>query len=266
MQFPDKVSIRPPLREDLPRIPQPWADSIFYYAQYDLLEALSRGKAWTFTEIRPDGIVGYCPTANPMNLAEGVGVYLSVYRAVHGAGAGVPFPRGERAWRCRHSDTSQDVLARMEIYAALNKGVCGGGRAFNVADGEVVTWAGVWPGLCAHFGLVSEPPRPTGASSSTTTTTTGGGGGEGKSMGEFVKEHGEVWRQLARDHDGLNPDLADRHNWAFTDFMLGEYDFDREYDLGRARAAGFGETADTVGGYVLAWERMRDGGVLPRLG
>lgn len=87
-------------------------------------------------------------------------------------------------------------------------------------------------------------------------------------MGEFVKAHAEVWRQLARDHDGggLDPDLADRHNWTFTDFMLDEYDFDREYDLGRARAAGFGETADTVEGYVLAWERMRDGGVLPRLG
>jgi hypothetical protein len=28
-----------------------------YYAQYDLLEKLSRGKKWKFVEVRPDGVV-----------------------------------------------------------------------------------------------------------------------------------------------------------------------------------------------------------------
>ena len=28
-----------------------------YYAQYDLLEKLSKGKNWKFVEVRPDGVV-----------------------------------------------------------------------------------------------------------------------------------------------------------------------------------------------------------------
>ena len=28
-----------------------------YYAQYDVLEELSKGKKWSFVEVRPDGIV-----------------------------------------------------------------------------------------------------------------------------------------------------------------------------------------------------------------
>lgn len=61
LEFPKDVKITPPLKEDMARIPQPWYDKIFYYTQYDLLESLSRGKAWTFSEIRPDGIVGFVP-------------------------------------------------------------------------------------------------------------------------------------------------------------------------------------------------------------
>jgi hypothetical protein len=30
-----------------------------YYAQYDLLEELSKGKTWSFAEVRPDGVVSH---------------------------------------------------------------------------------------------------------------------------------------------------------------------------------------------------------------
>ncbi len=46
-----------PCKESDPRIPEPYADEVFYYAQYDLLKKLSHGKNWTFAEIRPDAIV-----------------------------------------------------------------------------------------------------------------------------------------------------------------------------------------------------------------
>lgn len=54
----EEVEYIPPLRESMPRIPEPWASNIFYYAQYDLMEKLSEGKSWSFTEIRPDAIIG----------------------------------------------------------------------------------------------------------------------------------------------------------------------------------------------------------------
>lgn len=67
VEFADKVKIAPPLKEDLPRVPKPMADNIFYYHQYDLLQEMSRGKSWTFSDVRPDVIVGFTPGKNFMN-------------------------------------------------------------------------------------------------------------------------------------------------------------------------------------------------------
>jgi hypothetical protein len=56
----------------MPRIRKPWYDNIFYYAQYDTLRELSKGERWTFSEVRPDGILGFVPGTNAMNLAQGL--------------------------------------------------------------------------------------------------------------------------------------------------------------------------------------------------
>ncbi|KAF6814740.1 sirq protein [Colletotrichum plurivorum] len=244
LEFPKEIGIKAPLREDLPRIPEPWASNIFYYTQYDLLKKLSEGKSWTFSEIRPDGIVGFAPTVNPMNMAQGVGLYLSIYKAAKGAGATVPFPGHEHGYHSTHSDTFQDLLSKMEIYAAVNPDKCGNGGVFNVAN-ETVSWSQVWPGLCAHFGLVGQGPVA----------------GSPK-MADFVAQHKDAWVALAKEH-GLNEELVDQHIWSFTHFMLVDFDFDRQYDLSRVREVGFAETIDTVESYVATWERMRAAKQLP---
>ncbi|KXH49210.1 hypothetical protein CSIM01_12157 [Colletotrichum simmondsii] len=272
LMYPDKVTLRTPLREDSPRIPRPWADEVFYYAQHDLLRDLSRGKTWTFSEIRPDVIVGFAPTSNAMNMARGIGIYLSVWRHVFGTGAGsggsggrveVPFPGSLRSYRATHTDTNQDVLSKMEIFAAVvNPEGCGGGRAFNVADGGAVTsWSEVWPRLCERFGLVgvAPPPSPdagTGTAFGSTSSP------PPPSMKDFIAKHDDAWVALAREH-GLDEGAARGYNWDFLHVMLVECDFDREYDLTRAREVGFQEEIDTVEGYFAAWERMRSAKQLP---
>ena len=58
--FADKIGVlKPPNKESNPRIPDPYASSIMYYAQYDALQKLSKDKKWSFAEIRPDGIVSH---------------------------------------------------------------------------------------------------------------------------------------------------------------------------------------------------------------
>jgi hypothetical protein len=57
-RFQEHIEINPPLREDNPRIPSPWGDEIFYYAQVDLIKEANRGKSWKWCEVRPDQIVG----------------------------------------------------------------------------------------------------------------------------------------------------------------------------------------------------------------
>ncbi|KAH7123158.1 hypothetical protein EDB81DRAFT_700019 [Dactylonectria macrodidyma] len=245
LEFPKEVGIHPPLAENCPRIPEPWASKIFYYTQYDLLKELSKGKQWTFSEVRPDGIVGFAPGSNAMNMAQGIAIYLSMYREVKGAGMTVPFPGYEHGYHATHSDTFQDILSKLEIFAALHPDTCGDGGVFNVADGQTVTWAQVWPRLCEHFGLV-------------------GGGPDAAStpMLEFVKEHKGVWIDIAKKY-GLNARLIDEQGWEHVHFMLVQFDFDRQYDLSRSREVGFAEEIDTAQGYITAWERMRAAKLLP---
>ncbi|KAK1492282.1 hypothetical protein CCUS01_14064 [Colletotrichum cuscutae] len=284
LMYPDKVTLRTPLREDAPRIPRPWADEVFYYAQHDLLRDLSRGKNWTFSEIRPDVIVGFAPTSNAMNMARGIGIYLSVWRRVFGTtttGAGgfgsgnrveveVPFPGSLRSYRATHTDTNQDVLSKMEIFAAVvNPEGCGGGRAFNVADGgAVISWSVVWPRLCERFGLIGvAPPPPPPSSEAAIDAEAGTGTASGStapppSMKDFIAGHDDAWVALAREH-GLDEGAARGYNWDFLHVMLVKCDFDREYDLTRAREVGFREGVDTVEGYFTAWERMRSAKQLP---
>ncbi|RYN29872.1 hypothetical protein AA0113_g765 [Alternaria arborescens] len=254
LEFPDKVNIQVPLHESTPRIPEPYASKIFYYTQYDLLKEKSRGKPWTFTEIRPDGIIGFTPTSNAMNLSQGIGLYLSIYRAVHGKHAVVTFPGNARGYHSTHSDTFQDVLAKMEIYAATHAKECGNGQVFNVANGAApVTWAQIWPKLAEHFGLKGQGP-PAAPDDTTAATTI--------PMEKFVRDHIEAWKLLAKKH-GLKEVVIDEQNWAFVHFMLVQFDFDRQYDLSRSREVGFVEEIDTAEGYFISWERMRKAKILP---
>lgn len=247
LEFPKDVEIAPPLHEDMPRIPHPWYDNIFYYTQYDALRAMAAGKKWTFTEIRPDGIVGFVPGSNAMNMAQGIAIYLSLYRVVHGGGAEVPFPGYEHGYNSTHSDTFQDLLARMEIYAAINTERCGDGRVFNIADrDDPVTWAKVWPGICQYFGLRGVPPQK-----------------NTQAMEEFVNQHKTEWQQLCSSR-GLNKAAAESQNWGHVHFMLVQFDFDRQYDLSKAREAGFKESIDTVEGYRIAFDRMSAANIIPK--
>jgi hypothetical protein len=249
LEFPDSVTITPPLHESLPRIPEPYASKIFYYTQYDLLAELSKEAKWTFSEIRPDGIVGFAPGSNAMNMAQGIAFYLSLWREVYGPGTACPFPGRKRGWTSTHSDTFQDVLSKAEIYVAMNRDKCGDGSVFNAADGETVTWEGVWPRICEWFGLVGVAPLAEGDSQKVIMET-------------FVEAHGNEWKALATRF-GLKQGMLEKQNWGHTHFMLVDFDFDREYSLDKINGVGFDGWIDTVEGYKVAFERMVEARLIP---
>lgn len=206
---------------------------------------MSASKSWTYSEIRPDVIIGFTPGSNFMNCAQGLGLWLSLAREVHGAGAKLPFPGSQGSWKNKHTDTFQDILGRMDIYAAVNHDKCGNGGAFNVADGDVVTWSDKWPGICAYFDLEGTEPGP-----------------EPYSIEEFVKKHSSTWQQLAQKH-GLKEGIMEKFSWPFLYFVMTVFDFDRQYDLSASRAVGFNEKIDTAEGYKTAFKRMREAKIIP---
>ena len=244
VEFVDKgIDYNPPLKETMPRIPEPYASNIFYYAQYDTMKRLSEGKKWKYCEIRPDAIVGFVPQNNAMNIAQALGLFLSMYKSVEGSGAEVPFPGNATAFKELHTDTSQDILARFHIFASFHTDAVAG-RAFNIADGDVVTWEQIWPGVCSWFGLKGVGPdqtRSTGA--------------------QWVQEHKGQWDAWIKEH-GLKGGALEATSWDFMSGIMG-FTFDRHYDLSACREVGFNETVPTVKGYTLAFERMKHANIIP---
>jgi hypothetical protein len=201
-------------------------------------------------------IIGCVPNGNAMNLAQPLGLFLSLWKTLHGDGASVPFP-GPRlgevkeqtpegastfksAWVVKRVDTSQDILARFHLYASMHPDAVHA-RAFNIGDGipEVVSWELVWPGICAYFGLQGVPPD-----------------GTLKSPKEWMLQRRGEWARL----EGQKVQKAlGATGWDFMDVVMGAAaggrSVDRQYDLSACREVGFEEKVDTVAGYHIAFER-----------
>lgn len=231
-----------PLKESLPRIPEPYASDLFYYWQVDRLKSLSKGKRWTYCEIRPDMVVGFVPNNNAHCLAQILAIYLSLYAHVNGAGSEVPFPGNEKSWVIHSNDSSQDIVARFSIYASLRPDRAGDGRAFNVCDrSRPSSWSVKWPVICSYFGLKGTGPC------------------EGSPQpGPYIQEHRDRWIELAQENrlrlEQLDNDLA---NPGFQKYIMSLFVFERVMSLEAMREAGFSEEVDEKTAWYTAFDRFR---------
>ncbi|PYH42880.1 SDR family oxidoreductase [Aspergillus saccharolyticus JOP 1030-1] len=236
-----------PLSEDLPRVPAEYAKDLFYYHEVDLLKELSAGKPWSWCEVRPDVIVGVAPFGNANCMAQTMGIYLSLYRHIHGVNARVPFPGNTTTWTLTSTDSNQDIIARFCIHVSLQAPEMVAGRAFNIADSaRPVAWSERWPALARYFGL--EGTGPDAAALHPTA---------------FMEQHWDTVRQLCREK-GLREEVIDRsvHNTGARMGSLRLMDFDREFDLRRARSVGFAEELGVEESWGRAFERVRKCGLL----
>lgn len=193
-------------------------------------------------------VVGFVPNNNAHCLAQVLAVYLSLFVHVHGKGSSVPFPGNERSWKIQSNDSSQDILARFSIFAALRPDVAGGGRAFNVADRAVPSsWSVKWPIICSYFDLLGTGPT------------------EGTMPpSQFMEEHSVTWTLLSRQHGlrdgGLDNEKA---NSKFPEYIMSHFTFDRVMSLEATRAVGFIEERDERSSWFLAFERFRAAKIIP---
>ncbi|PYI31177.1 hypothetical protein BP00DRAFT_475592 [Aspergillus indologenus CBS 114.80] len=236
-----------PLSEDLPRVPAEYAKDLFYYHEVDLLQELSAGKQWSWCEVRPDVIVGVAPFGNANCMAQTMGIYLSLYRHIHGAGAQIPFPGNDTTWSLTSTDSNQDIIARFCLYASLQPAHKVHGKAFNIADSaRPVAWSERWPALARYFGLEGVGPDPAALHPT-----------------QFMEKHWGTVQALCREK-GLNEEVIDRsmHNTGARMGSLRLMDFDREFDLARARGIGFEEELGVEESWHRAFARVGGMGLL----
>jgi hypothetical protein len=246
-ELPDTVRPTTPFREDTPRLPKSGGDNVFCYAQYDRLVQLRNQMkgAWRFVEIRPNAVVGFVPAGNPINIAQNLGLWLSLVKEVDGEDGEMVFPGSQNAYTSKHSDTSQDLVGRFTIHATL-QGNATDGHLFNIADG-VTTWEEGWPKICALFSFRSVEPKAATITSK-----------------DWVMAHQDRWAGWVEKY-GLKKGVLEANDWNFNGFVM-TVERDRHKDLQRARDVRFADeiqSSDVVKWCAVAFGRMREGKMIP---
>jgi hypothetical protein len=204
------------LKEPHPDIPEPHRSRLFYTYQHKLLQSLSKGKSWTYLDVRPNIIIGFFPNNNAHNLAQWLALYLTLYRKIYGEGEEVLSP-GTKSWTTQSNGSSQDIIDRFAIWASLHP-ESSAWQIFNVADNsQPISWSVKWPIVCRYFGLKGVAPTD----------------GPGPVPAEFLCEHQDEWLAMEKERGLQTGHLVggDRSIPYVPRLLISEFDFDRPLDL-----------------------------------
>lgn len=181
-----------------------------------------------------------------MNVAQSLGLYLSFYRSAKGDRAICPFPGSQESLVALQTDSFQDLVARFHIYVSLHPEDTNG-RAFNVADGEPVSWQMKWPLVCNYFGLEGVGPQEQAT---------------GQAYGiDWLMAQKDSWPVWVAAH-GLQPNAMDDVQWDILVTTLAT-PIRIDYDLTASREIEFCETLEPGKGYTLAFGRLQEANFLP---
>lgn len=259
-----------PLVESAGRTGSPFREMDAHYAQCDTVAKLNYGKEWKYFEVRPDAVVrfspdavqvvikrvmtgaltetqvGYIPRSHKHNFTLSLGLYLSLYLHLHGRGAEVKFPGTTESYSCQFGLVSQATLAKFHIHLATHGNSLISGEAFNIANGDVLTWSRLWPKLASEMGLVGVGPQDKQSAGSDFEWPF-------NNAAEIV-----TWEKKYNLQPGWGSKLSEV---CFVNTMLPAVD--RVMSLDKARALGFKETQNTEEAFAQAWELLRAAKVMP---
>lgn len=200
---------RTPSREDDPRHGAP----CFYYDQQDWLAAHQTGKAWTWSALRPHGVLGLA-VGSAMNQLTAMTLYASIAKT---QGDTLYWPGSEAAFESIYQFTEASWLARGAEWAATAPTVRN--VAINLTNGDLVRWKYLWPDIAAAFGMRPGPPAP-------------------QKLADTMPQYEGLWADLVSRH-GLERYRMDQlTNWRFADFVFHS-GYDHISDMTRARTLGW---------------------------
>ena len=230
--------MRIPARETDPRVP----GCDFYYSEEDLVIARQRGKAWTWTAVRPHSVCGYA-AGNPMNVASVLAIYGSMLKEL---GQPFMFPASAACFDRQFHCVDAGFLARAAMHLSTVPGC--GNQAYNISNGATFTWQSLWPALAADFGLAPHGPA-------------------GYTLSEFLADNSALWNAMSAKY-GLAPIPFERASrWAQGDYTAPNSRFACEYDnvsdIARLRDTGFAESLDNQTMFLRMFARCRTEKLIP---
>ncbi|MFI0463917.1 SDR family oxidoreductase [Saccharopolyspora sp. 5N102] len=209
----------------------------FMASQQQFLEQRQRGKAWTWTALRPSVVAGFA-LGNPMNLAMVIAVYAAISKEL---GLPLRFPGKPGAYDSLLEMTDAGLLAKATVWAATSERA--ENQAFNINNGDLFRWRELWPKIAAHFGLEVADPLP-------------------MSLSDVMADKAGLWQQMVAEH-GLEPHAYQEvSSWGFGDFVFS-WDYDMFADGSKARRFGFHEFVDTEAMFLEIFDDLRARRVIP---
>jgi len=213
----------------------------FYWEQEDHLRARQSGRAWGFTILRPQIVFGIS-LGSAMNLIPALGVYAALRRE---RGEPLAYPGGEGSVI---EAVDADLLARAIAWAAESPQARN--QIFNVTNGDVFTWANVWPAIADALGMKLGPPEP-------------------QRLGESMPARAQEWDAIRAKYGLRSPGLREfvGESFHYADFVMA---YGAQFRTPPAivstvklRQAGFGEVMDTEAMFRKWFALLREQRLLP---
>ena len=217
----------------------------FYWRQEALLRAQAELRGFSWTILRPQIVFGEALGA-AMNLIPAIGVYAALLKA---DGEPLHFPGGgETILEAVDADHLARVIAwAFESPAARN-------QAFNVTNGDVFTWRGVWPAIAEALGMAAGEERPT--------SLAGAFGGRAADWDALRSAQGLAAPALS-EFVGLGFQYADFTMGYGRTVAPGQLAGAALVSTVKLRQAGFGEAVDTETMFRRLFRSFQDARLLP---
>ncbi len=213
----------------------------FYWAQEDLVRERHARASWSWTILRPQIVFGLSLGA-AMNLIPALGAYGALRKE---RGEPLAYPGGTAPVL---EAVDADLLARIIDW-------CGHAPAardeiFNVTNGDVFTWRGVWPTIADALGMEPGPDEP-------------------ERLGETMPGRAAAWDALRTRHGLAAPDLAAfvGESFHYADFCMAHGATEplppALVSTIKLRQAGFTEVVDSEAMFPRWFEEFQERRLLP---
>ncbi|MCR2804535.1 SDR family oxidoreductase [Paenibacillus soyae] len=209
----------------------------FNVEQQRFIEKQQKGKAWTWSAIRPSVVAGFA-LGNPMNLAMVIAVYASISKEL-----GIPlrFPGKPGAYNTLMEMTDADLLAKATVWAATDPKCAN--QAFNINNGDLFRWNEMWPLIARYFEMDTAPPLT-------------------MPLHVVMADKEDLWNNMVQKHQLAPHSYQEVSSWAFGDFVFS-WDYDFFADGTKARRFGFHEYVDTEKMFLNIFDDFRRRRIIP---
>lgn len=169
----------------------------FYYNQEDHIRALSKGKNWDYTLVRPEIVIGFARGGAVLNTGSFVALYATFCREL-----GVPmhFPGSETAYRALNKYSDAAMVGEFEVWCAQQD--IAANEAYNITIGSMFRWENVWHQFADYFGC--ERGRVLTFS-----------------LEDYLGSQQALWRDIVRKYGLRDSEMAELANWAYADWVMG---------------------------------------------